>query len=138
MLESSTFKAGLVIAVLYLNTGYLFRRDFTINAMAIAVNRKNFGELADFYNGREDLKKGIIRVMHDKSFMDDPTRIFRAVRFAARFGFKIEPHTKKLIKVAISDRLLGEVNSGRIRKEIELLLKEKNPKKCLKTFAKLV
>jgi len=116
----------------------LFRRDFTINAMAIAVNRKNFGELVDFYNGRKDLKKGIIRVMHDKSFMDDPTRIFRAVRFAARFGFKIEPHTKKLIKEAISDKLLGEVNTGRIKKEIELLLKEKNPKKCLKTFAKLV
>ena len=76
--------------------------------------------------------------MHDKSFMDDPTRIFRAVRFAARFGFKIEPHTKKLIKEAISDRLLGEVNTGRIKKEIGLLLKEKNPKKCLKAFAKLV
>ena len=115
----------------------LFRRDFTINAMAISVNKKNFGELVDFYGGQKDLKKGVIRILHDKSFMDDPTRVFRAVRFSVRFGFKIEPHTKKLIKEAVSDGLLGEVNVGRIRKEIELFLKEKNPKKCLETFSKL-
>ncbi len=115
----------------------LFRRDFTINAMAIAINKRNSGKLVDFYGGREDLKKGIIRVLHDKSFMDDPTRIFRAVRFSVRFGFKIEPGTKNLIKEAISDGFLGEVNAGRIRKEIELFLKEKNPKKCLDMFSKL-
>jgi len=115
----------------------LFRRDFTINAMAISVNKKNFGELVDFYGGQKDLKKGVIRILHDKSFMDDPTRIFRAVKFSVRFGFKIEPHTKKLIKEAALDGLLGEVNAGRIRKEIELFLKEKNPKKCLGTFSKL-
>lgn len=116
----------------------LFRRDFTINAMAISVNKKNFGKLVDFYKGQKDLKKGVIRVLHDKSFMDDPTRIFRAVRFSVRFGFKIEPHTKKLMKEAVLDGLLGEVNAGRIRKEIELFLKEKNPKKCLDVFSKLM
>ena len=116
----------------------LFRRDFTINAMAIGLNKKNSGKLTDFYGGQKDLKKGIIRVLHDKSFMDDPTRIFRAIRFSVRFGFKIEPHTKKLIKEAVSGGFLGEVNAGRIRKEIELFLKEKNPKKCLETFSKLV
>ena len=116
----------------------LYRRDFTINAMAIAVNKDGFGRLVDFYNGRKDLKKKVIRVLHDKSFMDDPTRIFRAVRFSARFGFKIEPHTKKLMKEAVRDGLLGEVNAGRIRKEIELFLKEKNPRKCLEVFSKLV
>jgi len=116
----------------------LFRRDFTINAMAIGLNKKNFGRLVDFYGGRKDLKKGIIRIMHDKSFMDDPTRIFRAVRFSVRFGFKIEPHTKKLIKEAVLDGFLGEVNAGRIRKEIEAFLKEKNPKKCLDVFSKLM
>jgi tRNA nucleotidyltransferase (CCA-adding enzyme) len=115
----------------------LFRRDFTINAMAMIVNKKNFGRLVDFYDGQKDLKNGIIRVMHDKSFMDDPTRVFRAIRFSVRFGFKIEPHTKKLIKEAVSDGFLGEVNAGRIRKEIELFLKEKDPKKCLETFSKL-
>ena len=116
----------------------LFRRDFTINAMALVINKKNFGKLVDFYGGQKDLKKGIIKVLHDKSFMDDPTRIFRAVRFSVRFGFKIEPHTKKLMKEAVKGRFLGEVNSGRIRKEIELFLKEKNPKKCLEVFSKLV
>ena len=116
----------------------LFRRDFTINAMAISVNKKNFGKLMDFYGGQKDLKNGVIRVLHDKSFMDDPTRIFRAVRFSVRFGFKIEPHTKKLMKEAVMDGLLGEVNAGRIRKEIELFLKEKNPKKCLDIFSKLM
>jgi tRNA nucleotidyltransferase (CCA-adding enzyme) len=116
----------------------LFRRDFTVNAMAISLNKKDSGKLIDFYGGQKDLKKGVIRVMHDKSFMDDPTRIFRAVRFSVRFGFRIEPHTKKLIKEAILDGLLGEVNAGRIKKEIEAFLKEKEPKKCLETFAKLV
>jgi len=116
----------------------LFRRDFTINAMALALNRKNFGRLVDFYGGQKDLKKRVIRVLHDKSFMDDPTRIFRAVRFSVRFGFKIEPHTKILIKEALLAGFLGDVNKGRIKKEIELFLKEKNPGKCLKVFSKLV
>ena len=116
----------------------LFRRDFTINAMAIAINKKGFGKLIDFYNGQKDLKKGLIRVLHDKSFMDDPTRIFRAVRFSVRFGFKIEPHTKKLMKEAVLDGLLGDVNAGRIRKEIEIFLKEKNPQKCMDVFSKLM
>ena len=116
----------------------LSRRDFTINAMAMVINKKGFGGLVDFYGGEKDLKKGMIRVLHDKSFMDDPTRIFRAVRFSVRFGFKIEPHTKKLMKEAVMGGFLGDVNAGRIRKEIELFLKEKNPKKCLKVFSKLI
>lgn len=116
----------------------LYRRDFTINAMAVAVNKKDFGELVDFYNGLRDLKKGIIRVMHDGSFIDDPTRIFRACRFSARFTFRIQSHTRLLMKKAISDGLLGEVNRGRITKEIELFLKEPKPLKCLDILAKLI
>lgn len=116
----------------------LFRRDFTINAMAISVNKKYFGELIDFYGGYRDLKKKIIRVMHDRSFIDDPTRIFRAVRFSARLGFKIEPHTRRLIKESVLNGMLGEVNRGRVRKEIELLLKEKRPLRCLEVFSRLV
>ena len=116
----------------------LFRRDFTINAMALAIDKKGFGRLVDFYGGQKDLTKGVIRVLHDKSFMDDPTRIFRAVRFSVRFGFKIEPHTKRLMKEAVMGGFLGDVNVGWIRKEIELFLKEKNPKKCLEMFSKLV
>ncbi|MBU1062527.1 MAG: hypothetical protein KJ952_07425 [Candidatus Omnitrophica bacterium] len=116
----------------------LFRRDFTINAMAMSVNKKNFGELVDFYNGFKDLKKRFIRVMHDKSFIDDPTRIFRAVRFSVRLNFRIEPRTKNLMKKAILNGLLGEVNRGRIKKEIEAFLKEKEPLKCLETFSGLI
>lgn len=116
----------------------LFRRDFTINAMAVSINKKDFGKLIDFYNGFKDLKKGLIRVMHDNSFIDDPTRILRAVRFSTRFGFKIESHTKALIKKAILAGFLGDVNRGRIRKEIELFLKEEEPLKCLETFSSLI
>lgn len=116
----------------------LFRRDFTINAMAISVNNKDFGKLIDLYGGFKDLKKGLVKVMHKKSFIDDPTRVFRAVRFSVRFGFKIEPNTKRLMKEAILDGFLGKVNRGRIKKEIELFLKEKKPLKCLDVFAGLV
>lgn len=116
----------------------LFRRDFTINAMAISLNKTNFGRLVDFYGGTGDLKKGLVRIMHEGSFIDDPTRIFRAVRFSTRFNFKIEPRTKKLIKEAILDGLIGEVNRGRIKKEVELFLKEKDPRKCLDAFSKLI
>ena len=116
----------------------LFRRDFTINAMSISINKKGFGTLIDFYNGLEDLKKGFIRVMHNKSFIDDPTRIYRAVRFSVRFGFKIEPQTRKLMKEAILGGFLGKVNRGRIKKETESFLKEEKPLKCLDAFARLV
>jgi tRNA nucleotidyltransferase (CCA-adding enzyme) len=116
----------------------LFRRDFTLNAMAVSINRKGFGRLIDFYGGAKDLKKGLIRAMHDRSFIDDPTRIFRAVRFSVRLNFRIEPHTKALIKKAILNGLLGEVNRGRIKKEIDLFLKEKKPLKCLEAFSRLV
>ena len=116
----------------------LFRRDFTINAMAVSINKGTFGDLVDFYDGYKDLKKGLIRVMHDRSFIDDPTRIFRGVRFAARYNFKIEPSTKKLMKEAVSGGYLGEVNRGRIKKEVELFLKEEDPLKCLKAFSRLV
>jgi tRNA nucleotidyltransferase (CCA-adding enzyme) len=116
----------------------LFRRDFTINAMAVSVNKKDFGKLVDFYGGFRDLEKGLLRVMHERSFIDDPTRIFRAVRFSVRFNFKIEPHTRSLAKKAILSGLLGEVNRGRIEKEIELFLKEKNPLKCLRVFSALM
>ncbi|MFH1479065.1 MAG: hypothetical protein ABIG92_04740 [Candidatus Omnitrophota bacterium] len=116
----------------------LHRRDFSINAMAISVNKKDLGRLVDHCDGYKDLRKGIIRVLHEKSFVDDPTRIFRAVRFAVRFGFEIEPETKKLMKGSILGGFLGEVNRGRIKKEIELFLREKDPLKCLESFSKLI
>ena len=71
----------------------LYRRDFTINTMAVRLNARNFGELIDFYGGRRDLKEKTLRVLHNVSFLDDPTRIFRAIRFEQRFGFHLSKHS---------------------------------------------
>ena len=109
----------------------LARRDFTINAMAISLNKENFGQLIDFFGGARDLSQGVIRVMHDGSFIDDPTRIFRAVRFERRFGFSIDARTLKLIKAAIRKKMLEKVSKGRIQKEMILINKEKNRAKML-------
>jgi tRNA nucleotidyltransferase (CCA-adding enzyme) len=101
----------------------LHRRDFTINTMAVRLDGSHFGELYDFWGGLADLKDGIIRVLHSLSFVDDPTRILRAVRFEQRFGFKIEGRTLALLYEAKG--LLEEVSGDRIRHEIDLILEEK-------------
>lgn len=116
----------------------LFRRDFTINAMAVGLNHRNFGRLVDFYKGYDDIKNKTIRIMHDKSFEDDPTRIFRAVRFAVRLGFGIECGTKRLMKAAVLNGYLGRVNKGRISKEMDAFLREKDPKECLRVLSKII
>lgn len=105
----------------------LYRRDFTINAMAISINKNTFGELIDFFNGQRDLRAKKIKVLHDLSFVEDPTRIFRAVRFEQRFSFKIEPHTEELIKTAVNLDMFGRTQKQRIRDEIILILSEDVP-----------
>jgi tRNA nucleotidyltransferase (CCA-adding enzyme) len=113
----------------------LFRRDFTINAMAVCLNLGHYGELIDLYGGREDLKNKLIRVLHDKSFTDDATRIWRALRYEQRLGFRIEPDTIKLLK---RDRkMLRTVGGYRLRRELELALSEKEPEKILLRADKL-
>jgi tRNA nucleotidyltransferase (CCA-adding enzyme) len=113
--------------------GDLHRRDFTINTLAIRLNPDRYGELLDFYGGKRDLDGGVIRVLHSLSFIDDPTRILRAVRFEQRLGFRIEPRTEELMhqSVALLDRITGD----RIRHELELLLREPFPERG---FARLV
>lgn len=108
------------------------RRDFTINAMAVSLNEHEFGQLIDFFNGVEDLDKKIIRALHDKSFIDDPTRILRAVRLEQRLGFAIEPHTSNLIHKSIEKEIYKRVEEPRLRDEIVLILKEKEPFKIIK------
>lgn len=110
----------------------LFRRDFTINAMAIDISEGNFGQLKDYFGGRRDLSLKKIRVMHEASFIDDPTRILRAARFEKRYAFKIEPRTLKLLKEAAALKMLEKVEPHRIRDELILDLKEKNPLALLK------
>ncbi len=100
----------------------LHRRDFTINTMAVRLDGHHFGELYDFWGGLNDLHKGLIRVLHSLSFVDDPTRILRAIRFEQRFGFTIEERTVALIHEA--RELLEKVSGDRIRHEIDLILEE--------------
>ncbi len=105
----------------------LQRRDFTINAMAASLNKESFGQLIDFFGGEKDLEKGVIRVLHDVSFIDDPTRIFRAVRFEQRFGFHIDRYTEGHIKNAIREGMFSRTQHHRIRDELILMLKEEEP-----------
>jgi len=109
----------------------LQRRDFTINAMAASLNRKSFGQLIDFFGGERDLEKGVIKVLHDASFIDDPTRIFRAVRFEQRFGFHIDKYTEGHIKNAIREGMFSRTQHYRIRDELILILKEEEPIKAI-------
>lgn len=116
----------------------LKRRDFSINAMAISINRKDYGELIDFFEGRVGLSKKKIRVLHSLSFIDDPTRILRAIRFEKRFGFSMEKGTLLLLKDACRRKMLERVQPHRLRDELILMLKEENPLKQIKRTKELV
>ncbi len=105
----------------------LFRRDFTINALAVVLNTSRLGELQDFYGGYEDLRKKKIRVLHDQSFIDDPTRILRALRFATRFGFQLESKTLKLLKDAIKKDAPATVKLPRYFAEFRKIFSEPRP-----------
>lgn len=104
----------------------LVRRDFTINTLAVQLSPAgDFGRVVDYYGGLRDLREGIIRVLHSLSFIDDPTRIIRASRFAARLGFTIEPRTLDLMDTALP--MLARVTGERVRNELELILQEPEP-----------
>ena len=115
----------------------LYRRDFTINAMAIQLNKKYFGKLIDFFGGRKDLRIGIIRVLYNLSFVEDPARIIRAIRFEQRYNFKMDRATEDFLKKAIDDKLLSRLRKKRIAEELILILKEENPLKSLKRLEEL-
>jgi len=110
----------------------LRRRDFSINAMAISINKDNYAELIDFFHGSLDLRNKNIRVLHDLSFIDDPTRILRAARFEQRLNFRIEPRTLKLLKEANKLRMIERVQPQRLRDELILILKEKYPIRAIR------
>ncbi|MBA3468287.1 MAG: CBS domain-containing protein [Herpetosiphonaceae bacterium] len=102
----------------------LHRRDFTINTLALALTPARRGHLYDFYGGLRDLQHGLIRVLHNLSFIDDPTRLLRAIRLAARLSFQIEDRTGELIADAIAQDVLNRTTAARIRHELRLLLEE--------------
>ncbi|MBI5946393.1 MAG: CCA tRNA nucleotidyltransferase [Chloroflexi bacterium] len=108
----------------------LRRRDFTINAMAIRLDGDHYGESLDPLNGQKDLEQGIIRVLHPRSFVDDPTRIFRAIRYEQRYAFDIDPATFNLIN-SESLGVLGGLSGERIRHEVDLIFEEEHSAKMI-------
>jgi tRNA nucleotidyltransferase (CCA-adding enzyme) len=102
----------------------LYRRDFTINALAVSLKGEDFGRVVDFFGGLRDLEDGVIRVLHNLSFIDDPTRLFRALRYENRYGFRMEAHTQALARACVEMELVGELSSARLRDELEALLSE--------------
>ncbi len=102
----------------------LGRRDFTINAMAIALNGEDIGSLEDPHEGTADLEAGVIRVLHGESFVDDPTRLLRALRYEARFGFRMDEQTERLAREAAAGAGFSTVSGARVRDELLDLLRE--------------
>ncbi len=109
----------------------LGRRDFTINAMALGLSGRHNGQLLDPSGGLDDLTKGVVRVLHQRSFVDDATRIFRAVRYEQRLGFRLESETRRRLLDALDDGMLATVSADRLRHEIELILAEDVPVRTL-------
>ncbi|MDW8433885.1 MAG: CBS domain-containing protein [Aquificaceae bacterium] len=114
----------------------LLRRDFTINAMAISINPEDFGTLVDYFGGLRDLKDGILRVLHPVSFVEDPVRMLRALRFAGRFGFRLSKGTEKLLKNALEAELLKRSPRGRVLNELRLALREERLIDILRLYRK--
>ena len=116
----------------------LYRRDFTINALAVSLLPENFGEVIDLFDGLIDLKEKKIRVLHALSFIDDPTRMIRAVRFACKLGFTIEENTNKVLKEAIESKqfnnLIEKIRGDRVRIEIRYLFNLSNTEDAVKVF----
>jgi tRNA nucleotidyltransferase (CCA-adding enzyme) len=113
----------------------LRRRDFTINTLALRLDGEHFGELRDDLGGLEDLQAGLVRVIHPGSFMDDPTRLFRAVRYEQRYGFQIAPETLTLISEALP--IIGKLSAERVRHELDVILEEENAVSMLRRLAEL-
>jgi len=102
----------------------LHRRDFTINAMAVSLGPDDFGSLFDPHGGRSDLAGGAVRVLHDASFVDDPTRILRGITYEARYGFRFDEHTEALARSSVASGHLGDLASSRLRDELVDLLED--------------
>lgn len=105
----------------------LYRRDFTINTLAVCLNASRYGELLDFFGGQQDLRDKALRIIHNLSFVEDPTRILRAARFEVRFGFHLSRHAEQLIANAVRMGLLEKLPGARLSAELQLILQEARP-----------
>lgn len=113
----------------------LFRRDFSINAMAISLTAEDYGQLLDPHRGKDDLHSHLIRILHPDSFSDDATRILRAIRYEQRLGFNLEHETARLLKRDIP--MLDTISGDRIRHELELIFREEHPEHVIKRLGDL-
>jgi tRNA nucleotidyltransferase (CCA-adding enzyme) len=116
-------------------TDDLLRRDFTINTLALRLDGEHLGELRDDLGGLDDLQAGLVRVLHPASFMDDPTRLVRLVRYEQRYGFRVAPETQGLIPGALP--VIGKLSAERLRHELDLILEEEKAVSMLKRLAEL-
>jgi tRNA nucleotidyltransferase (CCA-adding enzyme) len=105
----------------------LYRRDFTINTLAVCLNAERYGELLDFFGGQQDLRDKTLRIIHNLSFVEDPTRILRAARFEVRFGFHLSRHAEQLARNAVQMGLLEKLAGIRLTTELQLTLQEARP-----------
>ncbi len=126
-MEYYQFPASLPIVEMSSIKMDMFRRDFTINTLAIQLNPNKFGRLIDFFSAQKDIKDKVLRVLHNLSFVEDPTRVFRALRFEQRFGFTIGKLTASLIDNAIKMDFFKRLSGKRVYSELKLILKEENP-----------
>ncbi len=126
-LEYYKFPAALPIVEMSSIKLDLFRRDFTMNTLAIQLNPDKFSTLVDFFSAQKDIKEKVIRVIHNLSFVEDPTRVFRAIRFEQRFGFSIGKLTAGLIANAVKMNFIKRLGGRRIFTELRLILEEENP-----------
>jgi tRNA nucleotidyltransferase (CCA-adding enzyme) len=115
----------------------LHRRDFTINALAASLQPSDFGRLVDPFGGRDDLQAGTIRVLHERSFVDDPTRIFRAIRYENRYGFALDETSARLARAAVDGGLVGELSGARLTDELVALLAEEEIEHTIPRLAEL-
>ena len=109
----------------------LYRRDFTVNAMAVSISESDFGDLYDFFGGYDDIRKKTLKVLHTISFIEDPSRILRGVRFAARFGFDFGRQTGELLKNALELGVIRLISGRRVKDELFLIFKEDYPENVM-------
>jgi tRNA nucleotidyltransferase (CCA-adding enzyme) len=115
----------------------LYRRDFTINTLALCINNDRFGHLTDHFGGQQDIQERIVRVLHNLSFVEDPTRVFRAIRFEQRLGFHIAPHTENLMRSAVRMHLLDKLGGERLFSELVQIMREKEPSAAIERMSVL-
>ena len=118
-------------------TDDLRRRDFTVNAMAVALTGDELGHLHDPFDGRRDLERRLVRILHEGSFLDDPTRLLRAVRYETRLGFRMDPETERLAREAVRIGVLRTVSGQRIRDELLDLLAQTEPSSAIERLRDL-